>query len=220
VASLRFNQLNTRISELKTLLPPSNPTGNYTPQEFDVVRAFQLLAHAEFEAYLEDVACTVVDTALKGWLADKRPRLALGHLILHVDFRHVSPTWYAKSEKDRIAAAKDRFINFALHSNHGIRERNVLALLLPLGLRLANIRPVWLATIDSFGGVRGQTAHTAKSVQTPPDRDSQEQIVDQILAGLKDLDVKLARLPAKRMLLGRFAWATEVSIEAAKIQST
>jgi len=45
--------------------------------------------------------------------------------------------------------------------NHGVKEENVLALLLPLGVHADQLDPTLLADLSSFGTARGEVAHTS-----------------------------------------------------------
>ena len=78
--------------------------------------------------------------------------------------------------------------------NHGVRERHLLKLLLPVGVKRAEIDPAWMATIDTFGSNRGQMAHSSVGVQQPPDPKTELQTVQLILKGLENLDETLAKL--------------------------
>lgn len=219
MVSSRFRQLRDRIAELVALMPPSSPTGSYSAEQFDLIRAFQLLAHAEIEAYLEDVACSTLTEALSRWKRDGIPRVCLSHVVLHLEFRRLPPKWSSGSQLERVEEACERFATYARKKNNGVKERNVMALLLPIGLTIRDIDATWLATIDSFGSGRGEIAHTAKSVQTPPDRDTLVGAVDQIIAGLEQLDLELVRLPSRRLPQRTFIWANEISQELAHVQS-
>jgi len=84
-----------------------------------------------------------------------------------------------------------------LDSRSGVREENVLKILLPAGIREHEIDSAWLATIDSFGRNRGSTAHKAGRPQTPPDPAAEFQAVQSIVEGLTPLDKRLSELRAE-----------------------
>ena len=97
--------------------------------------------------------------------------------------------------RERVTTAKDDFMRWVKVGNHGIRERNVLKLLLPVGIREIEIESAWLATIDGFGNNRGTTAHqSAKKPQTIPDPKSELETVKAILKGLVPIDRRLSEL--------------------------
>lgn len=184
-------------------MPAISPTGSYSVRQYDRVRGFRLLVHAEIEAYLEDRVTELAATAFTNWQADEKPRSCLFALVAYHEggFPRVPASVLSPAQNPsldllhaRLKKAKDIFVQKAKTENHGIREANILALVFPVGVQLSELNQTWLATIDSFGRERGKTAHTAGRTQQPPDPATEVQIVRQILAGLKDLDAVLSRL--------------------------
>ena len=199
--SRRFRELTIRIGQLEKLLPALSPIGTYTLAEYDFVRSFRLLAHAEIEAFLEDRARSVADDAVRRWHADRRPRrVLLGLLVFHAksaglseqNLRNLS-TQPASHISNSIDRAHQQY-RTRLSKNHGIREENLLGILLPLGLEGSDIDTAWLATTDGFGARRGETAHTAIAVQQPLDPQTERQTVKDIVAGLDALDRTLSEV--------------------------
>jgi hypothetical protein len=177
-------------------------TGNYSPRKIDRVRGFRVLAHAEIESCLEDLVGETVDAAYQAWWLDQEPRTTLISLMAFSerDF----PARQALAEdggpdmRERVTAAKDDFMRWVKVENHGIRERNVLKLLLPVGIREHEIETAWLATIDGFGSNRGTTAHqSANKPQTLPDPKSELETVKAIVRGMVPIDRRLAELRAE-----------------------
>jgi hypothetical protein len=193
--------LKARISELRRHALPAefDQTGSYSPRKIDRVRGFRVLAHAEIESCLEDLVAETVDAAYKAWWLDQKPRTTLVSLMAFCerDF----PIRDALSEdsgpdiRDRVTAAKNEFMRWVKVENHGIREKNVLKLLLPVGIREFEIESAWLATIDGFGDNRGTTAHqSARKPQTIPDPKSELETVKAIIEGMVPIDRRLAEL--------------------------
>ena len=58
-----------------------------------------------------------------------------------------------------------------IDNNHGVKEKNILALLLPIGIDSDDLDPAWLADMNTFGEKRGLVAHTSATsymtIQTP-----------------------------------------------------
>jgi hypothetical protein len=76
--------------------------------------------------------------------------------------------------------------------NNGVKEKNLLALLLPLGLAAPAINATLCPNLDAFGTTRGTHAHQAASaVLTPLDPETEYKRVKNVLADLIDLDVWL-----------------------------
>ncbi len=193
----------------RDLLPAKRPTGNYSQHECDRIRAYSLLVHAEIEYWLESAVIKIADGVLTKWRDDRKPRTCLAALIAFRDDEETgawkrvtglpesiaSPKGPSAELLDRIEYMKDRFCQRVKLKNHGIREKNILGLLLPVGVRPRDIDPAWLGTIDGFGSRRGVTAHTASRAQQPPDRDDELRDVNTILSGLRQL------LPTLRSLM-------------------
>lgn len=202
--SARFRAFEKRLTELKKhLLPEIDPTGSYNARQYDRVRGYQLLAHAEIESCLEDLALATADAALAAWKVDGRARTCLTALVAYHDqdfqptpksiLKHTKKTPQFVSERIHIAAS--RYKKRIRDTNHGIRERNVLSILLPIGVDTGDIDPTWLATTDSFGATRGEVAHLAIiHTKQPPDPANELSIVAQIKNGLADLDKVLTHL--------------------------
>ena len=200
--SRRFRQLSRRIRQLQRhLLPKLSPTGNYNPRQYDRVRSFRLLAHAEIEAFVEDRARDLVNSCVQKWKNDRKPRyLLLSVVAFHLRNSEMSLTRLkavysqAPSHTDSCVIQAHQGYNALLTNNHGIREENLLRMLLPLGLDSAEIDSVWLATTDGFGAKRGETAHAAIAAQRPLDPATEMKTVQDILLGLEKLDEKLTKI--------------------------
>lgn len=200
--STRFQELKKRVRELKLhLLPDFSPTGTYTVRQLDRVRGYRLLVHAEFEAFLEDRVRQVANGVLNKWSTDKKLRPALFSLL----------SFYLKQEivshkqlKDEYAGTRKRIndclteanqsFNAAVTQNNGVREKDILRLLFPVGLKNTEIDGVWLSTIDSFGVNRGEVAHTSFKTHQPLDPKNEFETVKIILEGLKEIDSILTKL--------------------------
>ena len=199
--STRFRELRTRIRELRRHLLPNkfNSTGDYTDRQFDRTRAFRLLAHAEIESYLEDVVLDTANEAFLAWRDHGVTTVPLVAMVAYVEknLGMVPDRHTSERETDLGVRVKDSltaFNGYTRARNHGIREKHILRLLLPVGITLKDIDPTWLATTDSFGSNRGDAAHRSKQVYSPPDPKSEYDIVTQIIEGLSDIDEKLLEL--------------------------
>ena len=58
----------------------------------------------------------------------------------------------------RIASSISLFRN-GLAQNNGIKEKDILKILLPLGFPFSSIDSTWLTSINSFGSLRGELVH-------------------------------------------------------------
>lgn len=161
-----------------------------------------MLAHAEIEACLEDLGVLTVNAAFDRWQEDQQPRTTLIALMTFSERKDtgVPETLHrrpALTLRGRLLDVRNAYVNWVKGQNHGIREENVLRILLPAGIREHEIDPAWLSTIDSFASNRGATAHRAGRPQTPPDPAAELQTVRSIVDGLIPLDARLSELRAE-----------------------
>ena len=80
--SRRYGALVKRVDQLgRNLLPPIHPMGRYAPAELDRTRAYQMLAHAEIEACIEDLSLQAAIDMTSRWKADGVPRATIAALV-------------------------------------------------------------------------------------------------------------------------------------------
>ncbi len=191
VNSRRYLQLEKRIRAIELLyLPAIRLTGNYTKKEKDDIRAYLLLVHAELEAYLEEISEEKAKTAFRKW---KDNRVKSNVLISLVSFYEHENKIGERNIESRVNMALTQFIR-CLRKNHGIKEENVLSMLLPIGLEHSDIDTTWLNTITSFATSRGEIAHTAAKVQQPIDPATLKFTVEKILEEVRIIDEKIRRI--------------------------
>lgn len=196
-SSRRFKQLVKRLGELRAhLLPPKfSPTGQYSDKDYDLARAYLVLAHAEIEAYCEDRGRRVAQVAHQLWKRKGRHSATLMGLLR---FHHATarkPWTPIDKSPNKIEGAVNYYISSIIDQNHGIREENLSKILFPIGIDPVTLDNIWLTTMDSFGISRGAIAHTAVKTQQPIDPENEfVRITKQILPGLRKLDRKISRL--------------------------
>ncbi len=71
-----------------------------------------------------------------------------------------------------------RCFKSVIDQNHGIKETNLLKLLLPIGIDSDDLDKVWLANMNTFGKERGEIAHSSgiKTKKTPNPADELERV--------------------------------------------
>lgn len=183
--SRRYNYLVKRIKELENnLLPPVNPIGQYSTKDLDNIRGFKLLAHAEIEAYFEDIAEEKVKKSFKAWDNKKTKSKVLMSLGFFLDKKFTKNDVYLV---DRIY--KILRIYFAnLRKNHGIREDNILSILLPIGVEYHEIDPILLNDLNSFGKERGTVAHKSSQTYTVLDPAIEKSRVQNLILQISSVD--------------------------------
>jgi hypothetical protein len=199
--SASFHALRARIKELKDNLLPSK--ASIAAPSLGVqtrALAFRVLAHAEIESFIEERARSVVEGNLDGWKKDKRPRTVLMAVLGFCGDEWQSADDISASKAKKTEQTLETRLHLAakkygaiLDGNHGVRERNLLRILVPLGVSKAELDTTWLATMDSFGGARGSAAHTSGSSVAINPADEAKTVND-IIEGLKAVDRILSSL--------------------------
>lgn len=210
--SIRFCTLVRELSRLKKqFLPRISPTGSYFDRQLALTLAYRVLAHAEIEAYLEDRVWEVIINAKKSWDRTGKPCLPLISLIafsgqmMDMPPDTLTPAKPSKAvplEKIKLNKKIELAINCfkrVIDQNHGVKETNLLALLLPIGIDSDDLDPALLATMNTFGEQRGVIVHSSatsyKTIQ-PPDPATELSTVKQITIGLLQVDELINNLRA------------------------
>jgi hypothetical protein len=212
--SSRFQVLAERIEELRQLLLPAefDPTGSYAHpmQTTTCALSFRVLAHAELESYLEDRALEVATTALQAWRTRKHVSIVAFHLIafsgmiaelppdtLYTTDQNKIKTWQARiTIDDRFDKSVNDYHNKIRNKNHGVKEKNIVSMFIPLGFDMSNCDELFLQTMSTFGEARGTVAHTSgrSHVQKAVDPKDEYTVLLNILAALDRIDSEFDRL--------------------------
>ena len=197
----KFITLRTQLNRLKDeFLPEISPTSSYSESQLSRTAAYRVLAHAEIESYLEERAWTVVIDAKRAWDTTGKTTRTLICLLGFSDLTMDKPpdtlnrTRGNPDDHDKrlkiskkIALSVNSFRN-VIDNNHGVKEKNILALLLPIGIDTDDLDPAWLATMNTFGQKRGLVAHKSATsymtIQTPDpanELNTVTQITDELL---------------------------------------
>lgn len=211
--SQRFNQMAKELTRLRrTLLPSRLSSQTFQPSERTSVRAlsYRLLAHAEFESYVEDMARAIAEKARVSWAGQQKVSIVtlsmLSFSTLPLKGTPVSlaaPSNKSQAEWDKLLDCSENlrkafssFRHFVDQKNHGIKEENLLALLMPVGLSQQKLDPLFLAEINDFAKKRGNIAHSsvAGQIQVGINPNDEVQQAQRIRDGLKALDRELTDL--------------------------
>jgi hypothetical protein len=203
MASRTFRTLELRINKLKKHFLPKKTslTGDYSLRQTDLMRGFRLLAHAEMESYLEERATAVAAAAVARYHNTAEP----DEVILHLVAFYTNKSDLSEGEFKRIydnmqnhprAVLGKASKTFArrVGTNHGIREYNILQLLLPVGFDVNDIDATWLASMNSFGLSRGAVAHGTYKAQQTIDPVAERKTVDDLLKGMEKIDARFSAL--------------------------
>ncbi|GCL42602.1 hypothetical protein H6F39_07720 [Anabaena sp. FACHB-1250] len=200
----KFITLRTQLNRLKDeFLPEISPTSSYSESQLSRTAAYRVLAHAEIESYLEERAWEVVQNAKTLWDTSGKTTRTLICLLGFSDLTMDKPpdtlrkpnnvsqdNHYKRLQiTEKINSAINSFKK-VIDNNHGLKEKNILALLLPIGINSNDLDPnnTWLANMNTFGQKRGLVAHKSATsymtIQTPDpanELNTVTQITDELL---------------------------------------
>jgi hypothetical protein len=206
VTSSRYRELKNEILQLRNDLLPKrfNRSGRYNRQDVTRTLAYRVLVHAQIEAYLEDRAWEIALAAVRAWKNENRTSKTILALIafsgrvmekppnsVHPDQQGQLNEW---DEKIKLSKKIDLAVNDFYHvvkQNHGIKEENIVRLLLPIGVDCDDLDTVLIADLNSYGESRGLAAHTAfQAYRTTEQIDPKEELikVKTLVANLVSID--------------------------------
>ena len=207
--SQRYSKMCSELSRLRRTLLPRARRGeafDLTPRLSVRALAFRVLSHAEIEHYIEERAAEIALAADTAW-KDRRHvsettlcLLAFSGLSLAKLPATLRPPranqrdWSEFVKPDaRLSASVTTYIRRVRQENHGIKEENLLSLLLPIGFPSDELDELLIAELNDFGTKRGRAAHISVSNHVtagvnPFDEDDQ---VRRIVLGLRAIDLKL-----------------------------
>jgi len=196
--SARLKKLIKRIEFLENnLLPREDPRGNYNKLEVELIKSFVLLVHAELEAYLEDKAKDKATKALANWTSRRKKSACLKSILAfsgnEINYDNEKRE-FKNSIEFRMNKAVTHYLNL-IKKNNGVKEHDILNILIPLGLEQDVLDETWLITMSSFGSTRGNIAHNTIGVQSVLDRTTElNRIKSQILPELIRIDGLIEKL--------------------------
>lgn len=210
--SNRYKILKREIARLRRDLLPRrfNPSGRYSREAITKTIAYRVLVHAEIEDYLEDRAWGIAQKAVRMWKrknTTSKTLLALiafsGRLMekppktMHPEQPSQVGQW---DERVKISKKIDLAMNDfyrVIEGNHGIKEENIVNLLLSIGAECEDLDPVLVADLNSFGESRGLVAHKAyQTYSTTQQIDPKEEMkkVKLLIENLISIDIIFKKL--------------------------
>jgi hypothetical protein len=169
----------------------------------DRLHAFRVLAHAEIEFYVEELATVLLDVT-ESYLAAGTLTHAGHNLVVSWSSARLRsdpaksryPYFRSAEAVARVATDSDDFKSAIksqrdrIKGNHGVKGANVRQLLVPLGFRDYLFRPGLLDQLDNFGELRGSVAHATGIVGTTnwPSGSTELGTVKSLYPGLRQLE--------------------------------
>jgi hypothetical protein len=202
MTSPRFEELERRVKELRVhLLPnPFDPTGSYEDIVYEHTRGFRVLVHAEFESFIEDRSIEVVNERFKQWIASGVVSTSLLAVVAYKESLHAIPESLddASQKKKypdliaRVEAAKNDFNRYIRTKNNGIKAKNIIRMLMPIGFTEKEIDSGWLSTTETWAIARGDSAHKTAKMQVRPDPQHEWDTVKEVLSGFREIDRQMS----------------------------
>lgn len=197
--SRRFTELKSSIIRIRNALLPEefNPTGEYRDAKVVHLRtaSFLFLCHAEIESYIEEIALGLHQETWQLWQTYRWPSHGLTCLL---GFSEVAtslpPEGLAAtgSSYSEVAVPLEKANNawrFAHRYNNGVKEKDILRLLLPIGIPASVLDQTLLNDLNSFGSARGDIAHRSPtSVTNLLDPQTEFASVNLLVDALQPLD--------------------------------
>jgi hypothetical protein len=169
----------------------------YRPAEYARARAFVVLSHAVIEDYLEGMALEVVDKCVRAFGADSRPRTSLLALLSYGTRADVPSAFSGGPWGVRTLLTDSRqVLRGWTEANNGVTAKDVLRLLLPVGVKESDMGSVWLQSMDDLGSLRGRVAHKGNppGAHAPVDPHDALDHVARVLPTLCRLDSRMCAL--------------------------
>ena len=204
--SIRYKELKSEILQLRRDLLPKKfrGSGQYEQETITKTRAYRVLVHAEIEEYLEDRSRDIALAAVKAWKDRNQASktllalIAFSGRIMEKPPNSISPEQQSQvgqwDEKIKLSKKIDlamNAFNYVLNNNNGIKEENIVRLLLPIGVDCGELDTVLVADLNSYGIRRGLVAHHRfESYRTTEQIDPKEELkkVMSLVEGLASID--------------------------------
>lgn len=162
--TLRYSELSNRLAELEEHLITKefSEVGDYEEHVKDMARGYRLLAHAEIESYLEDVVRQIADKTLAKWQVSNVGSKELISVLAALKNDPEISDKQLSSLKTTEETVNYSFVLFKkrITKNNGIKEKDVKALMSPIGFDVEALIPELVPLLDSFGTKRGEVAHS------------------------------------------------------------
>jgi hypothetical protein len=159
---LAYHQLGTSLAALRKHHGRKRRTN---PNDDDLRHGDALLvaSHAAIEHYLEELCRRGIYNSLRryvqrGVMSPILSALLETHHWSIVAAVPVGDVQYASMD-ERVGKAIKWYVSAKLQKNHGIKEKNLFGLFLPLGLDVSYFDPLWINEMNTLGQARGDVAH-------------------------------------------------------------
>jgi len=189
-----YRQLITCEKELRSTLITKTVISNFTSKTSQYrLRAYRLLSHAEIESYIENIILYKVSIEKVKLQQAKQISNCIACIMAYnkTEFPNISSHLAEISNRNDIIFRTSAIIytfESQVKRNNGIKEENIIPLLVPLGIDYQSLSQTLLNTMSSFGQNRGSTAHNSSKVQHLINPNDEISMVNQIIQDLQLVD--------------------------------
>ena len=145
--------------------------------------------------YLEDWAREIAKASEKAWKSSTKITVPFAYLLATIAERIGVPQTLQGNSKDSTQRLADEVTKFfpkyykQINENHGVKGKNILQLLGPLGVPSSALGATLLPNLESFGALRGAYAHkSARAVAQVLDPETEYKRVYDLVQELAPLD--------------------------------
>jgi len=211
--SAQYANLRRQLAALRLVLLPQKLDVNIsqlTPRLSIRALSFRVLSHAEFENYLESRATEISTTIDKAWrtrgfvtyptlcmLGFSGMEMKLPPESFEAPANKKQTDWSDMVNLDaRLKRAITAYHYFVTQQNNGIKEQNLVRMLIPLGFDIDKLDRLFVADLDNFGTLRGSAAHqsSAGHIQSGVHPRDEHAVVKRLLEGFLSVDTELSRI--------------------------
>ncbi len=189
--SQAFGELDRRRKELATCFLNFPNADSQLVQNHDKIKAFIILVHSELESYFEGVAAGIKskfkqEATMRGGLEN----LPVAFFLFPTKAPEITSEYDLTRRGSKVLK---EFETYLAKRNNGIKEKDVLTMLLPLGISHQDIGISLLNTLNDYGEKRCSFAHTGRSAHARwiLDRDNEDRMTSQLIAMIGSLDQKI-----------------------------
>jgi hypothetical protein len=189
-----YQQLVSCEKELRNNLITKTVRSNFTTKTSQYrLRAYRLLTHAEIESYIEGLILLKINIEKIKWATTKIIPNCFASIMAYSkqEFPNISNHLAEITTRNDITFRTTTIINnfeAMIKRNNGIKEENIIPLIVPLGIDYSNISQTLLNNLSSFGQNRGNTAHNSSKVQSPINPVDETNIINQIVQEIQTID--------------------------------
>lgn len=187
-----FVSLQIRINALAERFLPmeEQPLGVYSEEQLDDAKAFILLAHAELEGYLENLATEVCNALIERVKSNHYDESTSVFLI-----RTANNSKQHKFVPLEVALEGQGKHESVVKGNNGIKERDYNKLFESLGVDVEDLNPDVMSESDAFGAKRGGIAHLGvqAGIQHDVNPFEERELMAKLLAHMSDFDSALVQ---------------------------